>query len=130
VQEQESGEKIACQCCGQATIPLAEWDYEICSVCDWEQDPIAARSGADPNEMSFPNHLPLLLGKAGYEAMGQSGACHVISDLLHSHKQWKEWTGKRLLSEEAFRHLTIASVALREGKGNVAKLALEKAGLL
>lgn len=41
-----------CPCCGCLTLrePGA---YEVCEVCDWEDDPLARR---DPDTPSPPNH--------------------------------------------------------------------------
>ncbi|HEY9683395.1 MAG TPA: CPCC family cysteine-rich protein [Oculatellaceae cyanobacterium] len=38
---QKSNSRLPCMCCGHPTI-LERGSYEICEVCNWEDDPVQA----------------------------------------------------------------------------------------
>ena len=55
--------KIVCPCCGEIAFK-EEGEYEICSVCDWEDDPLQRD---DPNDDLGANILSLNAYKAAWK---------------------------------------------------------------
>lgn len=51
----ENDDLIPCPCCGSKTLSEAG-AYEICDVCDWEDDPVQS---ADPDYAGGANKLSL-----------------------------------------------------------------------
>ena len=51
----EDDDLIPCPCCGAKTLSEAG-AYEICEICDWEDDPVQA---ADPDYAGGANTLSL-----------------------------------------------------------------------
>jgi hypothetical protein len=65
-----NGRRVQCRCCGFLT--LAEYGfYEICPVCDWEDDPTTIFT---PGERGGPgpNHLSLTEGRRNFAEQGIS----------------------------------------------------------
>ncbi|HEX2593247.1 MAG TPA: CPCC family cysteine-rich protein [Rhizomicrobium sp.] len=61
-------ERFPCRCCG--SLVLAELGaYEICRVCDWEDDPVQS---ADPDFAGGANALSLNAARAAWAAATQS----------------------------------------------------------
>jgi hypothetical protein len=63
------GPRVQCRCCGFWT--LADYGgYELCPVCDWEDDPTTIfEPGEGP---TGPNHLSLTEGRRNFAAQGIS----------------------------------------------------------
>jgi hypothetical protein len=58
---------VQCDCCDYFTIPDGE-DYEICSICFWQQDAFGI---SEPNEESGANHeLTLVRGRKNFLTIG------------------------------------------------------------
>ncbi len=61
--------RFVCDCCGYRTL-LSKGSYEICDVCDWEDDEVAGRAGVDT--FSGPNNMTLREGRANFAQHGAS----------------------------------------------------------
>lgn len=50
-------ERVTCPCCGHRTLPDGPGAYELCPVCEWEDDGISTREptvwGGNPNGVSL-----------------------------------------------------------------------------
>ena len=51
--------KIMCPVCGKTQVG----EYDICEICDWENDPIQLKN---PNFSGGANHMSLLEAKEAY----------------------------------------------------------------
>lgn len=56
-----SSTAIKCPCCGQTNVG----DYEICTVCGWQNDPVQARH---PATARGANQMTLNEAKAAFSA--------------------------------------------------------------
>lgn len=56
-----SSTEIKCPCCGKTYVG----DYDICSVCNWENDPIQSEN---PNLQGGANQMSLQEAKAAFSA--------------------------------------------------------------
>lgn len=68
---------VACPCCGRLTLNK-RGEYDICSVCWWEDD---GQDNEDAEAESGPNHLSLLMGRANFIRYGIFDPAR--SDLSH-----------------------------------------------
>lgn len=59
-------EPLPCPCCGHLTL-YELWAYEICSVCNWEEDPFQLRF---PWASIGSNHLCLIEAQDNYRRIG------------------------------------------------------------
>ena len=57
--------KIACPCCGKTNVA----EYEICEVCNWENDPI---QNEKPDLRGGANKLSLNEAAQAFKAKGQN----------------------------------------------------------
>lgn len=53
-----------CPCCGAKTIS-EPGQYEICDVCDWEDDPVQS---AEPDYAGGANHISLNAARTAWKA--------------------------------------------------------------
>ncbi len=63
----ESKPKLACRCCGYATLAVYG-EYEICPICFWEDDEWP-ESQAD-EERGGPNHVSLTQARRNFLTFG------------------------------------------------------------
>ena len=64
------GIRVMCRCCGFLTLP-AYGRYDICRVCNWEDDPTTIlHPGEDAGP--GPNHVSLLEGRSAFADTGNS----------------------------------------------------------
>jgi hypothetical protein len=61
---------IGCLVCG-AMLPSGRGQYEICGVCDWEDDPVQA---ADPHFAGGANELSLVEARRVFRARVQEAS--------------------------------------------------------
>lgn len=68
--------KVACPCCGALTLE-ANYDFEICPVCFWEDD---GQNDADADEVrGGPNGaLSLTVARENYVRIGACEERHLI----------------------------------------------------
>jgi hypothetical protein len=59
--------KFKCPCCGYLTLSELN-HYEICDICDWEDDPIQSQ---DPNYMGGANVMSLIEAQAAFTHVKQ-----------------------------------------------------------
>lgn len=64
--------KLRCQCCRLLTL-LSKEGYEICDVCDWQNDP-AYDNGWPVEETAGPNGISLVKARMNYAMFGSADA--------------------------------------------------------
>lgn len=60
----ETENRLSCPCCGNLTI-CEYGNYEVCSVCGWEDDPVQSD---DPTFAGGANHNSLNEARAYWQA--------------------------------------------------------------
>jgi hypothetical protein len=63
-----SGERHPCRCCGYLTLTGRPGSYQICQVCQWEDDPAVDWDG--PDAVSGPNHVSLHQAQRNFADFG------------------------------------------------------------
>ena len=61
----------ACLCCGHQTLSSKSVDYQICSECHWEDDPVAYEN---PDFTGGANEVSLNQARRNYAEHGHSWA--------------------------------------------------------
>lgn len=57
-----------CPCCGYNTLDeMDRWNYAICPVCYWEDDPVALQA---PESAGGANRVSLVQARKNYAAFG------------------------------------------------------------
>ena len=67
IQSGSKQKKYQCPCCGYYTFNNKHHNYEICPVCNWEDDPEQAK---DPTLHIGANHISLVKAQENYQKYG------------------------------------------------------------
>jgi hypothetical protein len=65
------GTRVQCRCCGYLTLE-SYGHYEICSVCNWEDDPTTIFEPDEAPGGPGPNHISLSEGRENFDQYGIS----------------------------------------------------------
>ena len=63
------GRRVMCRCCGYLTLPRYGF-YDICAVCNWEDDPTTIFEPGESPGGPGPNHISLSEGRRNFAREG------------------------------------------------------------